>query len=121
MFINLSNHPSDRWGEKQRQYANDLGGELKDIPFPHINAQATTHDILKLAREYFTQVKKMADGETVVVHLMGEMTFTHALVRFLQKNDIRCVASTTERIVEEQDGKKIVQFNFIQFRDYPNI
>jgi hypothetical protein len=51
---------------------------------------------------------------------MGEMTFTVALVRMLQKNHIPVVCSTTERVViEEKDGKKTMQFSFCRFRAYP--
>jgi hypothetical protein len=52
------------------------------------------------------------------VHLMGEMTFTFRLVTMLQAAGIPCIASTTHRTVEERDGKKIVQFEFVQFRPY---
>jgi hypothetical protein len=43
------------------------------------------------------------------VHLMGEMTFTFALVRKLQAAGIRCVASTTARDVVEEGGGEGVE------------
>jgi hypothetical protein len=46
------------------------------------------------------------------------MAFTYALVRRLRAHNIPVVASTSERLVEERDGKKIVQFNFVRFRAY---
>jgi|GEM_PF-3991543 hypothetical protein len=33
--------------------------------------------------------------------------------------NIPVVASTSERTVEEREGEKIVRFNFVQFRAYP--
>ena len=98
-------------------------GDIQDIPFPQINPKATVHEILNLASGYCDDILKLKyQKELFVVHVMGEMTFVHTLVRFLQNHNIQCVASTTERLVlEEKEGKKTVQFNFIQFRGYPNI
>jgi predicted secreted protein len=62
----------------------------------------------------------LGDKSSLHVHLMGEMTFTVALVKMLQKSNIRVVCSTTKRIVlEEKEGVKTAKFQFIQFRDYP--
>ena len=50
---------------------------------------------------------------------MGEMTFTYNLVQKLNSYGHYCVASTTERVaVENPDGSKTVQFEFVQFREY---
>ena len=38
MFINYTNHPSDAWGEKQREEASKYG-EILDIHFPDISPQ----------------------------------------------------------------------------------
>ena len=56
------------------------------------------------------------------VHLMGEMTFTYALVSLLQAANILCVASTSDRkVIEEENGKKTILFEFKQFRAYPKM
>jgi len=68
-----------------------------------------------LVQEYFETIQAM---QPAAVHLMGEMTFTFALVQKLKSAGIPCVASTTHRRVEERGGKKIVQFEFVQFRPY---
>jgi hypothetical protein len=52
------------------------------------------------------------------VHIMGEMTFTFALVNLLKEVGIKCIASTTKRNVEEIDGKHVSTFQFVQFREY---
>ncbi|MGQ9799960.1 MAG: hypothetical protein ACUVRG_11875, partial [Ignavibacterium sp.] len=52
------------------------------------------------------------------VHLMGEFTFVYNLVNLLKKKNIKVIVSTTDRIVEESDGKKIVIFQFVRFREY---
>ena len=50
---------------------------------------------------------------------MGELTFCYYAVRLLKKAGVRCVASTTERIIEEtEDHRKVVEFSFVQFREY---
>ena len=52
------------------------------------------------------------------VHIMGEMTFTFAMVNALHKKGITCIASTTERISSEENGVKTSEFKFVQFRKY---
>ena len=50
---------------------------------------------------------------------MGELTFCFSVVQQLKEKGVHCVASTTERIVEETaDNKKVTQFSFVQFREY---
>lgn len=115
MLINLSNHPSTNWPTEQKSTAVKKYNILVDVPFPIIAPFATKKAIKQLAKEY---LKKIQAHQPQAVHIMGEMTFTYRLVRLLKKAGIRCIASTTNRIVEEKDGKKIVQFEFIQFRKY---
>ena len=50
---------------------------------------------------------------------MGEMTLTYKIVQRLKANDIVCLASSTDRIVEDvSDGEKLVKFDFVRFREY---
>ena len=121
MLINLSNHPSKNWCDKQLSEAGKLFGVVMDIPFPKINPVWDEDKIKKLADEYFDVcVKKFASfsNENNAVHLMGEFTFAFALVKKLLEHNIICVASTTERIATETNGKKISEFKFVRFRDY---
>jgi hypothetical protein len=65
------------------------------------------------------KIKETAGDKTFAVHLMGEMTFTFAMLKRFQNMNITCVASTTERkVVELDDGEKIAQFKFVRFRRY---
>lgn len=117
MFINLSNHPSSGWCEEQFEAARKYG-EVVDLSFPIIEPTFTKDDILYLVKEYMEVITGMKDGETVV-HVMGEMTFTHNIVNALKEVGIICLASTTERLVKmTSDGKKISEFKFVQFREY---
>jgi len=114
-LINLSNHPSGNWPAEQIQAAQAQYGRVVDMPFPRINPSMDAAQMQSLVQEYFETIQAM---QPAAVHLMGEMTFTFALVQKLKSAGIPCVASTTHRRVEERGGKKIVQFEFVQFRPY---
>lgn len=118
MFINLSNHPSARWSTKQIEAAKQYG-DIMDIPFPSVNPDGDESYIKGLANKYFQQVIQLAQGQPVMVHLMGEMTLTFILASRLKAAGIECVASTTERVVEEnRPGIKTATFRFVRFRKY---
>ena len=73
----------------------------------------------RIAAEELAKILKLAEGKNAVVHLMGEMTLTYILVRKLKASGIRCVASTTARsVVENADGTRTSDFDFVRFRDY---
>lgn len=115
MLLNISNHPSSRWTDEQKKTAEIQFDTIEDLAFPNIAPEATTREVQQLADEFMEKINQQSP---TAVHLMGEMTFTYALVSKLKKAGIKCIASTTNRIVEEKDGKKIVQFQFVQFREY---
>ncbi len=117
MLINLSNHPSTAWPESQKAAAQEQFGEIEDWAFPNISPHATAEEVAQLAEDYFRRIAQ-ATPRPRAVHLMGEMTFTFALVRRLLAAGVRCIASTTERDVVEQEGVKTSRFRFVQFRDY---
>lgn len=118
MLINLTNHPSVRWSDKQKAAAEEYG-EVVDMSFPQVEASADEQFVKSLAKEYLEKIKKIVDDNPVVVHVMGEMTFTYSLVSLLKSEGIVCVASTSERIVNEfENGKKEVVFQFNRFRRY---
>lgn len=114
-LLNISNHPYERWPENQIAMAIDQFGKIEDLPFPNIDPQLDPEKLQELVSEYFEQISQTQPN---AVHLMGEMTFTFALVQKLKAAGIPCVASTTERLVTEEGGKKTVQFQFVQFRPY---
>lgn len=116
MFINLTNHPSSTWGMEQLK-ATLQYGQIIDLPFPIIEPHLGTDEVNTIADE---MVKRIKETDTSpVVHIMGEMTFTYAVVSRLKALGITCLASTTERItVNTPDGKKLSEFKFVQFREY---
>lgn len=116
MLLNLSNHPSTSWPEKQILEAEKHFGSLQDLTFPHIDPQADEEHIQELALSYLDRILAL---QPQVVHLMGELTFTFALVKLLQSRGISCLASTTHRTTENlPDGTKISRFEFVRFRNY---
>ena len=121
MLINFTNHPSNNWSEEQLDAAKVIG-EIIDIPFPEIDAYADESYLNNLVKEYADKIKTLNSGKTTTVHIMGELTFTFAMVSVLQRMGIRCIASTAERSVTEiEPGKKQVDFKFVRFRAYPEI
>lgn len=116
MLLNLTNHPSPRWSDNQLAAAHDQFGGLQDLPFPNIPSGATTEEVDALAEEY---LHKVTEAAPAAVLLQGEFTFVYALTTRLQAQGVTVVVGTSERNVEERDGKKIVQFDFVQFRAYP--
>ena len=118
MFINFSNHSLSTWTERQIKAAKEYG-ELEEIVFPNINPQFTTEQVQMLATDYVAKILTHYPIEILTVHVMGELTFCFSVVQQLKEKGVRCVASTTERIVEETaDNKKVTQFSFVQFREY---
>lgn len=119
MLINLSNHPSAQWSEKQLEVAKLQYGEIIDMQFPNINPEADENQIEHLVFDYLQKIKDIANDKKCVVHPMGEMSFTFALISLLMKNKIECVASTSHRhsIIMDNNTKKIV-FDFVKFRKY---
>lgn len=118
MFINLSNHPSSGWNKRQLEAARQFG-EIVDMPFPNVDEQATSADILRLAGQYLKSIEGKGMVEDLTVHIMGEQTFCYALISKLQKKGIRCVASCTahDTFINEQ-GQKVSSFHFTRFREY---
>lgn len=119
LLINFSNHASEKWSEEQMAEATRRFGNIVDFPFPEVNPSADEADIEDLAKKCVEQMRAMANGTVFAVHAMGEMTLTMAVVETLKNLGITCVASTTERIVNEiSPDKKEVTFNFVRFREY---
>lgn len=117
MLINLSNHPSDRWEQRQTEAAREYG-EIEDMPFPAVSPTDSHDDIQALAEVYAGMIEKESHEGQVTVHIMGEMTFTYALVSRLKEKGIRCIASTSERKATMSGGMKISEFSFAGFREY---
>ncbi|MCO5232094.1 MAG: TIGR02221 family CRISPR-associated protein [Chitinophagales bacterium] len=116
MLLNLSNHPSSNWPKNQMQAAIQQFGSVEDLAFPPIDPNWTSDEVNLLVDTYEVKIRKI---NPAAVHIMGEMTFIFQLVYRLKEIGFPCIASTTERVAtEDEQGNKISQFNFVQFRPY---
>lgn len=117
-FINLTNHPSDKWGAKQLEAAS-VYGKIIDMPFPEIKASDSEQEINTIVNKHIEYIEQNFDKNNTTIHIMGEFTFSFAIIKLLKEKGYKCVASTTERIVTgNEDGTKSVTFSFEQFREY---
>lgn len=119
MFINLTNHASVNWSEKQRANAMEYG-EIMDIPFPTIKPTSTSEEIDNLVNQYADMI--LSYGKPVVM-LQGEYIFTYRLVNQLKRNGIQVLASCSERKTIETKGEDGVTirksiFEFVGFKEY---
>ena len=118
LFINLSNHSSSTWQPAQLAAAKQYG-EIIDIDFPAVDALCMPERVDQLANQYALDIINRGAPTCITAHVMGEMTLTFHIVELLKAQGIRCVASTTERIVTDlSDNRKETQFSFVQFREY---
>lgn len=121
LFVNYSNHPSTQWPDKQKTAAHTLG-QIIDMKFPIVDEFADEDTIIQTVNEQIELIKKETnnnDPSFTTIHIMGEMTFTYAMVNALTELGYTCVASTTKRIVEDlPDGTKKTTFAFARFREY---
>lgn len=117
-FLNLSNHPSSTWDEKQIEAAEKYG-PIEDMEFPKVSPEASEEEIVALVDDYAEKIIAKSEVYDLTVHVMGEMTFTLGLVSRLKEQGIRCVASTTTReTIDKGNGVKESAFGFVRFREY---
>ncbi len=122
MLLNLSHHSHTTWPERQRQIATQRFGAIEDMPFPLIPPDWKTADVIAKADEMVTDILGKYGAQDLTVHVMGEMTLIVSLILRLQRRHVPCVASTTERIVEQVSlTERKVIFEFVKFREYERI
>ena len=119
IFLNHTNHPSDKWSSEQIAAA-EIFGEIIDLPFPAIPPEFEKEEVAKKVAE---NLKKILSLEPVAVLCQGEFNYTFAMVSELKKNKIPVFAATSERIVStviQDDGssKSVSTFRFVKFRNY---
>lgn len=121
MLINLSNHPSARWGTEQKEAASSNYGDIVDLEFPDISPDYTYEQVYKLAQDFLLQCEEIlpSPSGTDAVHLTGEIVFCAILSRLLLQKGYAVVCSTTRRVVDVlDDGTILRRFKFVAFREY---
>lgn len=118
MFINLTNHPSDKWSDKQRQAAEEYG-EIYDINFPNIDSKMSSAQVKEFAAGYVDEIVKK---KPECVLCQGEFTFSYQVINLLKQKGIKTVAACSERHTSEMVAgdvtNRVSLFEFIQFREY---
>jgi len=119
MFINFSNHSSARWSSAQKDAALKYG-DIVDLAFPAVPADAPSSRIDSMAEEYSNRISFM---KPTAVMCQGEFTLAFGVISRLIAKDITVVAACSERnVIDENnsDGSTYKQnvFTFRQFREY---
>lgn len=122
VFVNYTNHPSDKWSKAQLKAARDYG-EVIDMPFPDISPNASESDISSLAEKACQKLEQLSPA---AVLCQGEFSFVYQIVRRMTKRKIPVLAACSERIVAESTDENGVthrtsEFKFVQFRQYEKV
>lgn len=136
-FYNISNHPSDKWGERQVARAKQLSaqsdgedfyeeGSIKDIPFPNVPPDSDPNAVYGIAEKLLNALPNKGEccddyGNHLGFHcamVQGEFSLTFTVVTELLRRGFRVYAACTERLVDEANGVKTVRFEFKRFRLY---
>lgn len=121
MFINLTNHPSEHWNDKQRAAAQAYG-EIVDLPFPPLENRASlTHEqALEIARSYLRRLEELKPRAVLCA---GDFYMTFMLVDALKKHGFLVLITlsnreTTEVFHDDGTSTKTSIFNFVGFQEY---
>ena len=117
-FANISNHPVERWDEKQKEAAAAMvnNGEVLDFPFPVVNTSATAGDITRMANAIAKDALGMGCTHAMVA---GQMNLVYKLVQVLDAAGVQCYAAVSDRnTIDNGDGTKTVRFDFVKFLEY---
>lgn len=119
IFINFTNHPSDRWEDNQIAEAEKYG-KIMDFPFPLVKADCGENEIKALAE---VCCEKIQSYEPAAVLCQGEFCLAYQVIKMLKENGVTVLAACSQRDVVEQkkdDGsmEKTAIFRFVRFREY---
>ena len=124
VFLNISNHPSMLWDEKQSKYARllcDKNGDAKilDIKYPYISPSLDCDKAKDVAGGIIQRICDIKQGlAPCCAMVMGEFSSAHWIVDVLEEAGIKCYVSTTTRMAVNDNGNKLSGFSFVRFRRY---
>ena len=110
----ISNHPPAGWGKEQK-----AGWDTIDhIPFPNVPPTFSFQEVSEMAEILLGKIGEWknthAEGK---ISIQGEFTLSSILTLAIQRYDGWVLTfPTTERVVEEKDGKKMSTFKFVRWR-----
>lgn len=122
MLVNFSNHPSMSWSAEQKSAAAGFG-DVTDVPFPNVPANADTEAVSALADECCAHIYSFGADAVLV---QGEMSLAFAVAGRLQRIGMTVLCACSERVCETSvlnDGstERRSVFRFVRFREYPRI
>ncbi len=111
-FMNISNHPSNKWSEKQLNAAKALASDgIIDLRVPNINPNYDSIDAI-----VDDIVGSVPDSVSTVL-IAGPADFTFKVISALKAKGVLVVTACSERnTIDLPDGSKKVSFDFVQFR-----
>ena len=110
----ISNHPPEKWSDEQKK-----GWDMIDyIPFPNVPPAFSFGEVVKMSIPILEKIgewkKKHESGK---ISVQGEFTLTSILMSAIRRRSGWVFTfPTTERVVEEEDGKKTSTFKFVRWR-----
>jgi hypothetical protein len=119
VLFNISNHPSQDWGEKQREGWD----KIIDIPFPSVDPHMSMGEVWEIAEQIISEVGKRAweidvglkHQEPIFVLCEGEYSFTLAFTEAIRLTGWFVIfAFPTSRRIVFPDGRR--QFEFVGWR-----
>ncbi|WP_353684354.1 hypothetical protein V4D30_00800 [Thermodesulfovibrio sp. 3907-1M] len=119
ILINHTNHPSQKWDEKQKEYWS----EIIDLPFPSIDPKATTEEVDTIAMINFLEIDKIAkeitdknSNASIFIMLQGEFTYCYLLYQKIRNKFPIAIPTTERKVIEKENGEKISIFEFVRWR-----
>ena len=97
VFVNFTNHPSEKWNNKQRSAALEYGSII-DLPFPSISPEFTDSELKNLADLY---VSKILELSPACVLCQGETVFSCLTAYILTSHNVNTVSAVSRRNVTE--------------------
>lgn len=123
MLINFSNHPFEKWSDKQKEAAS-VYGDTVDVAFPAVPGNADESEVAVLAQESVNTIVDLMDSNPKsAVMVQGEFTLTYSIVSALVERGISAVSACSDRhllVEQDEDGNQVktVRFDFERFREY---
>jgi len=100
MFINLSNHPSNKCSTGQKAAPKKMFGKVVAAIFPYSPPKISEYDVAKISVAIGIILKcvintyELFPKEKVAIHLMGEQTFCYAPIDYFDTEFTYIFAST---------------------------
>ena len=126
MLVNFSNHPYEKWEDRQKEAAR-VYGTTRDLKFPAVPGNADEKDIDTMAERSVEEILALlGGGEPDAVLVQGEFTLTYAVVSRLLDRGISVISASADRRVTEtrdDEGRNVKQavFCFDRFREYRKV